>query len=354
MHPVLSLSFSRAEAELPREVGNAHARWSTRRSVIVTIEDASGQRGRGEAAPLPGVSRESLEDVIDALSALGTTIEPSELELRALPPSLRFAMESAMLELRAGERPAYAALAGDAALWRVPESLALQVMLDELDDAIPRADEAFARGARAFKVKIGREGRASDAASLLAHLRTLGRAVVIRADANGHLDDVETLAPALAAARVEYVEDPCAIDVEGDGLARWIASPLALDAPLGVDPRRVMTQARSLAASVVVLKPTLLGGLDETLALAARARGRGLKVVLSHALEGPVGLAALAHLALAASAAAPRALWGPQGLSPWPGSDRFVLEAQGGSLALPDYLEAARIVRPASAGFGLP
>ena len=99
MHPVLTLSFARAEAELEREVGNAHARWKTRRSVLVTIEDASGQRGRGEAAPLPGVSRESLDDVISALRALEGSFEPSELDVRNLPPSLRFAIESALLDL---------------------------------------------------------------------------------------------------------------------------------------------------------------------------------------------------------------------------------------------------------------
>jgi O-succinylbenzoate synthase len=232
----------------------------------------------------------------------------------------------------------------------VPEQLELQVLLDDLEQASERAAQAFQDGARTFKVKIGRDGRASDEAALLLALRKLGRDVVIRADANGHLGDAATLAPALAEARAEYVEDPCSPD---GSLARWVGVPVALDAPVASDPARALGEARGLGARVVVLKPTLVGSLEESLRLAARARGRGLKVVLSHSLEGPVGLAALAHLALGASASAPRALWGAQGLSPWPGCERFRIEGAAEPLAVPHYLTQSRLLRPSSAGFGL-
>lgn len=350
MHPVLSISRAVISAALDRPVGNAHTQWSARRSVLVTLEDEGGRKGRGEAAPLPGLSRESIDDVLAALDLLGASFEPTEIDVRVLPPSLRFAIESALLDLRSADRPAYAALLADeACLTRVPERLELQVLLDDLDSALPRAREQHARGARTFKVKIGREGRASDEAELLEALRALGRDVVIRADANGSIGDVDVLAPALSRARVEYVEDPGPL--EGP---RWVGVPMALDANVAADPYDAIARARSLGASFLVLKPTLLGGLEDTLALAARARARGLKVVLSHALEGPVGLAAIAHLALAASASSHRALWGAQGLAPWVGCDRFVVE--GGDeepLSLPYYLAASRILRPSSAGLGI-
>jgi O-succinylbenzoate synthase len=48
-----------------------------------------------------------------------------------------------------------------------------------------------------------------------------------------------------------------------------------------------------------VLKPTLLGGLSAVLDLATRARQAGVAAVISHGLEGPVGTAACASLALA-------------------------------------------------------
>lgn len=356
MRPVLSLERALLTATLPAPVGNAHARWAERRSVLVVLRDASGRAGLGEAAPLPGVSKESLEDVLRELDALGGSLDPSELDPRGLSPSLRFALESALLDLRAGERPAFAALLDAAALPRVPEQLELQLLLDSLEGAEERARSAYLAGARTFKVKIGRPGEAEREVALLDALRGLGRDVTLRADANGKLDDLDALLPALARARVEYVEDPFTLEDPSTlerGPRAWVGVPVALDAAIAADPLRAMSWARALGAPFVVLKPTLLGGLERTLQLAAEARARGLKVVLSHCLEGPVGLAALAHLALAAAASSPRALWGAQGLAPWPGSDRFVREGASEPLPRPYYLGDARLLRPSSPGLGL-
>jgi O-succinylbenzoate synthase len=348
--PVLTLEHHEIVAPLPRSVGNARARWTERRAILVVLRDEGGARGVGEAAPLPGLSRESLEDVRAELAALGTSIEPASLDLAARSPSLRFAIEAALLDLRAGERPAYAALLDDATRARVPERLELQILLDDLDLAEETARRAHAAGARTFKVKIGRAAEAAREAALLLGLRALGRDVVIRADANGRIDEPEILVPALDHARVEYVEDPFAFDADARPRA-WVGVPVALDAAVAEDPLGAMARARSLGAPFVVLKPTLLGGIGRTLQLAAHARTRGLKVVLSHCLEGPVGLSALAHLARAASASSHRALWGAQGLAPWRGADGFVLG--GAPLVLPDCFQPASIGTPSSAGLGV-
>jgi O-succinylbenzoate synthase len=66
-----------------------------------------------------------------------------------------------------------------------------------------------------------------------------------------------------------------------------------------------MIAARAIAA--LVLKPTVLGPA-RTLALAGAARRAGVPAVLSHALEGPIGMAADIELALALGAGAIGAL----------------------------------------------
>ena len=50
---------------------------------------------------------------------------------------------------------------------------------------------------------------------------------------------------------------------------------------------------------MLVLKPTLLGGMCACLALARDAAARGLSVVVTHVFDGPVALAAAAELAAA-------------------------------------------------------
>jgi L-alanine-DL-glutamate epimerase-like enolase superfamily enzyme len=89
-----------------------------------------------------------------------------------------------------------------------------------------------------------------------------------------------------------------------------------------------------------VLKPTLLGGFSASLALAELARAAGVAAVASHGLEGPIGTAACAELALALGDAHPAGLASHAALAGW-------------SLTVPQL--AADHVRPAAApGLGWP
>jgi len=68
-----------------------------------------------------------------------------------------------------------------------------------------------------------------------------------------------------------------------------------------------------------VCKPTMLGGLAVSVRIAMRAHSRGKRVVVTHALEGPVALAGCAALALALGDVAPRAgLWPHGALTAFP------------------------------------
>ena len=62
---------------------------------------------------------------------------------------------------------------------------------------------------------------------------------------------------------------------------------------------RLSPRLSSLGCIAVVLKPMALGGYQTCLRLAAEAKVLGLDVTVSHLFDGPVALAAAAHLALA-------------------------------------------------------
>lgn len=351
--PYLFLRHELVELHLPRAAENAHARWTSRRAVLVTLTNEAGRVGRGEAAPLPGISLESTEDVLAALAEIGSEPDFDALVSNRLPASLRFALDCALFELCAENRPLHRVLFS-ASKARIPNVLELQILLDSLDDAVERAHRARAQGARTFKVKVGRPGQARAESELLEALRALGDDIVLRCDANGRLDEPEILASAMARTRVEYIEDPFPLSLDStDSFSQterprlWCGVPLALDAAMHIDPSWVLARAVSLGASYLVLKPSLLGGLATTMHLAARARARGLRVVLSHLFEGPVGLAALGHLAFAIAASRPRALWGAQGIAPWSGIDAWP------GRALPQWIEPYALKRPTAPGLGL-
>jgi L-alanine-DL-glutamate epimerase-like enolase superfamily enzyme len=173
------------------------------------------------------------------------------------------------------------------------------------------AQEYLEAGVQVFKLKIGPEClRAEQLATLEALRRRFGRAITVRLDANGSLAPAalgSTLAQ-LARFEPELLEEP----VRGMGAAELATSPcpLALDESLqelsDADRERLLERTGAVA---VVLKPTTLGGLGACLRLAAIARRLGRDAIVSHALEGPLGWSACAHLALALASPRAAGLW---------------------------------------------
>ena len=336
--PVLDLSWSRLRANFQAPIGNARTSWSSRETVLLQVRDADGRQGQGEAAPLPGVSMESLDDVIAALETLGTSIVPSELDLTSLPPSLRFALDAALLSLQASSSLATQLVAPDLAP-RIATYIDVQVLLSDVD--LQRASDARKAGAFAFKVKVGKHAEVELECTLLRHLRSLGRDVIIRADANCKELD-ESLVNVLREVQAEYLEDPGPIT---RALLHRAGVHIALDELVLRDANEALDEIQQTRATTLVIKPSLLGPIERTFTLAARARARGGYVVLSHAMESPIGLATLHQIAFAMSSISARTLT-PQGLSPWPGIETFAEEKSGELIAVPHSWAHERIPFP--------
>jgi o-succinylbenzoate synthase len=271
----------------------ANASWTARKGLLVAIE-RDGVTGVGEASPLPGFSR---DDLATCRSALAATPPPDDADPAALaaalsaayPPAAAWAVFTAILDARARARGVpLAALLAPRPATRVPVAAVV--------DGIANALLSVAAGVRTLKLKIGGSlGDLDDSVAAIAQIRdAVGPTIALRADGNRSFPAaaLPTLLDRLAPLDVEYVEEPS----RELPLAVRTVPPLALDESLAspdVDPA---IDAGRVAA--VVLKPTVLGPA-RTLQLAARARAAGVAVVLSHTLEGPVGFAACAELALA-------------------------------------------------------
>lgn len=259
------------------------------------------RRGRqfGEASPLTGRSKESFDDVVRAI-ALG---EPA-------PPSLDFGLWA--LDAKRGG-----------------ENITSQILLEDVNTALVMARAALARGHRAFKVKI----RSSDDALVLDELRALAPHALLRVDANLAFAR-ESLVPwdRLARASVEWIEEPCP---DADAL---VGAPvaIALDESVAVDAVRAIDAVAEHRVAALVLKPTLLGA-TETIRIAERCRRLGGRVILSHAFESEVGLAAAEEIA---RRVAPGEI---HGLARWSGIDAYRI-ATGGA-AVRTLLESTEVSR---------
>ena len=279
------------------------------RRVLVLEARAGARVGLGEAGPLPDAGTESFEACVAALegasrglrgAALSTLEDLDRLLAQratglAAAPCARFAVETALLDLLAQERgvPLARLLA--------PDARAVVAVNAVVDAGNVRADAArwLALGVRTFKLKVPFD--LEHAVEVLADLRSaVGPACALRLDANGQWDlpgAVRALRR-LAPFSVQYCEDPLPAPDDAPALRAACAVPVAADAWLSTG-RGVARVLDGKGADVLVLKPAVLGGLRPALGLARRGLARGLRVVVTTALEGAIGRLAALHLAAA-------------------------------------------------------
>lgn len=281
-----------------------------REGLLLELAGDDGTTGWGEASPLPGFSRESIDAAARQLHGLTRTLigrEPEEawispgglldrlLDGAKPAPSARFALELAIWNLHAevqGETlpevisPNFHASA--------PVNGLLSGTKDQvLEDARRMRDAGY----ETVKLKVGGRGGVEAAELVRALDEVLGGEVRIRLDANRAWDrgGAEAFARATEGSRYEYIEEPLADPSGLSRLAGEYGVPVALDESLvGMEPERLEEHAYARA---VVLKPTLIGGISRTLRFARRASELGIVPVISAAYETGIGTLALISLA---------------------------------------------------------
>ena len=304
-------------------LAGAAAGQTQRAGLLVQVRDDDGIRGQGEASPLPGYSRDTLDECATQLAAVdpaaiappgdGSAIDwvaqaLDRVGLRA--PAARFAIETALLDWLGRRRGL-----GIAALLGTADAAARSVPLAALVGDLAAARAAHARGIRAFKLKIAPATFDDDLALAQALREEFGSGFALRFDANGKLAAADAPARLQQLARFapEFVEEP----VRFDDLRRITAAPV----PLAADESLALPGAWPALATlcrVVVLKPTLLGGIAACVRLARDAAARGLAATVTHTFDGPIALAAAAELALALDSPLACGLDRHPALAAWP------------------------------------
>lgn len=225
--------------------------------------------GWGDAAPLPGVSPETLDEVVESVKQDKWSAERF--------PSLRFALSCLKGPLRSPER----AVEGNG-LW---------ITAMETVSQMARRLEAWRHPL--LKVKPGKD---PDITALLSLLERRPD-VRYRIDGNRQWSVEQTLqvVRALPEESLEYVEEPL---LEPEGYeALWARHPV----PIALDESLTRPEGVSLAdhqhVVAFILKPTLLGGESDWAPWLEKGRSGDKDIVWSSCFESGVGLWHLARLA---------------------------------------------------------
>lgn len=298
------------------DAGTSRGVLKSKTSYIIRAKSPAfdNQTGYGEAGPLPRLSLDDIpnfDEVVDGylkrLSSIDLPREEDEL-LEFLNgfvsddhPSIRFALETALLDLTNGGKKQ---LFSSQAIKNFP---ALQIngliWMGEKDFMLSQIDQKIKEGFSCIKMKIGAIDFEKECA-ILKYIRDnfSSGEISIRVDANGAFSVDEALGKLnkLASYDIHSIEQPIRQgNREAMGkLCKESPIAVALDEELiGINGKGNQYQLlKEINPTYIILKPTLLGGIQNTKSWISVANDLGIAWWMTSALESNIGLNAIYQL----------------------------------------------------------
>ncbi|MEF1290037.1 o-succinylbenzoate synthase [Vibrio sp. M260118] len=275
--------------ELPMDSGVIlrEQRLKQREGFVVEL-NLDGEVGRGEVAPLPGFSVETMDDVYSQLiEQLGMWSQGQAFDFDELYPSVAFGLSIAELEL-SGELPQQGCFQ------------AAPLCSGDPDELLPKLNAM--PGEKVAKIKVGLYEPIRDGMLVSLFLESIPD-LTLRLDANRAWTAekaqqfAKKVAPSLRG-RISFIEEPC--QAPGDSFSFAIDTGIAIawDETLQHAIRKEDFRLEDLnGAKAVVIKPTLIGSVKRCVELIEKAKSLGIKAVVSSSIESSLGLTQLARLA---------------------------------------------------------
>jgi L-alanine-DL-glutamate epimerase-like enolase superfamily enzyme len=304
----VKLSIQRRTLRLSSPLQTSYGSVTERELLAVSITDADGISGHGEAAPLEAYDGVGIEQVQAALERYAPVLAESRgmngaqlvdacRRVEDLPEALA-AIDLALWDRagRAQGRPIASLITDDPA-----SEVPVNATLTALDRAgvAEQAATAVRSGFECVKVKVG---VGDDAGRVAAARAATGPEAALRLDANGawSIEEAVRMIDALAPSGLELVEEP----VHGLQSVREVRERVAVR--VAIDETAAEHGALGAGvADAVCLKISRCGGIAGTIAAATLVRASGAEAYLASTLDGPLGIAAALHVAAALASRGP-------------------------------------------------
>jgi o-succinylbenzoate synthase len=281
---------------------------NNRDGLIIELEDKNGIKGFGDAAPFLGLHKETLQNIIDEIKNILLKFSNLEIntkeelfsQLSSLPkcaPSLMFGLEWSLIDWFAKTKninPGQLFNPGpNQKIW-------LNTLLTGTSkEVINQAKALKNTGHRSIKLKVATRSLEDDITLVHTLDEIFEGKISLRLDANQswRFKDAVRFGKAVRAATIEYIEEPCASPELFADFYFETGLNYAFDETL-VQP--VFTKIRNFTGlSTLILKPSVIGSLQQIKKRTDWAKEKNLKIVFSSTFESGIGLWAIAHLASA-------------------------------------------------------
>lgn len=242
-----------------------------RRGSLIKAVSEDGAFSLGEIAPLPGWSKDSLQEALSSIKKQQAFIESchwsfdtvfSQLQKLELTPSALFGLETALLGLL------------DPISYEELEESAL--FMGSYKEVLLQAEKSACKSA---KVKVS----TFSPLEIKSLVKELSPRFCLRLDANRAFTKKEAIERFSALEGIDYVEEP----LKEPGLS-VLPFPIAIDESY---PSYISLEElkRLPNLKAIVYKPTILGGITNCKPLLFFAKESGVKIVLSSCFETSIG-----------------------------------------------------------------
>ena len=296
----MEISISKETLHFKKPARTSRGEYSLHEMYLITLTDkATGKRGIGELAPLPDLScdRNAYPDISEvrrlAEKALPSVLNGTWPDDMLSYPALRFALESAVAEVRTENPKEKISIPINGLVW-----------MSSFEDMLEQVKVKMAIGFRCIKLKIGAIDWQKEI-ELIRYIRSCfpKEELQLRVDANGAFSPEWAMDRLIELAKydIHSIEQPIR-QGQWDEMARLCQeSPLAIaldEEMIGVnDPKEKARLLDTIHPQYIVLKPTMHGGLSGTREWIDLANKRDINSWITSALESNIGLRSIALLA---------------------------------------------------------
>ncbi|ABM02058.1 O-succinylbenzoate synthase [Psychromonas ingrahamii 37] len=252
---------------------------TAREGVILQVQNDKGEFNFAEIAPLPGFSKETLQQATAQIIALLNTPPLNSQSDILLYPSVAFALDCILHNIPISE------------LFKTAESIPLL----QGDNHSVLKQYLQLNKPNSVKLKIGRQSVAKDI-TLFSALSALNNNLLIRCDANQSwtFAQADLFFANINTQLIDYIEEPTASLSDNINLAERYEVQLALDETL---QQKQFQYQHHRCFKALILKPTLIGSFERLNYFIKTAKKFHLSVSISSSFESPLGLSQLAFLA---------------------------------------------------------
>ncbi len=277
---------------------------------------SNGKTGLGECSLIPGLSPDPQDDYLQQLEFLAQ--QPDAFSAWKATkghsfPSIQFGMETALADLETGGRHIF----NKDAFTRGEKGIPINglIWMGSPDFMKSQIREKIEQGYRCIKIKIG----AIDFDEELSLIRMIRKqfdasTIEIRLDANGAFQPDESLEKLkqLSPYQIHSIEQPIMPGQQDDmaALCEQSPVPIALDEELiGISQAGEQQKVlEHIKPQYIILKPSLLGGLEASDKWASLAESLGIGWWATSALESNIGLNSIAQWAFTKNNPMPQGL----------------------------------------------